>query len=396
MAETVCFGVPQLDRLLADIPAHATFALVNDPGVEADPFLYQSAHQQLTDGRKVVYVVFNRPPSAVRRAMREFGFGEPPVGDTPEGSLLFVDAFSALMGMSEEEAYALRDPKDLDKVVQTLERVATEHPDAALYLDPLSTAIDHAGIDAFRAALPKILGALKRFRLSVTLVTRWPYEKDVLKELQAFDALVALRGVQERVMLSQYFSVEKAAWAKKVEHKPILYKTLRPGGVYVYIPKVVVTGAYHAGKSTFIQTLSDVAVSVNRLGTTVAMDHGRVTLDGLTADVFGTPGQARFDPILKTISAQALGVILVVDSTAPDSFPRAKEMLEQTWRQGLPVVVAANKQDGDGALPVEEVAARLALPPRVQVVGCVASDKQRCLAVLRRLVDQIMGLEVPA
>lgn len=389
------FGVPQLDRLLGEIPPGAALALVNDPGVEAEPFLYQSAHHHLSHGRAVVYVVFNRAPSSVRRAMRDYGFDTdaPPANG---GRLVFVDAFSPAMGSDEGAPFVLKDARDLAALAVTLEKAAAAHPGAVLHVDPLSTAVDAGSLDAFRAALPRLLGAMRRFRLSAALLTRWPYEGDLLAALGAFDGVVTLRGVQERLMLSQYFAVEKAAWAPRAEPKPILYKTLRPGGVYVYVPKVVVTGAYHAGKSTFIQTLSDVAVSVNRLGTTVAMDHGRVTLDGLTADIFGTPGQSRFDPILKTISAQALGVVLVVDSTAPDSFPRAREMLEQTWKRGLPVIVAANKQDAPGALTPAEVGEGLALPAIVQVVGCVGTDKEACRAVLRRLVDQIMGLEAAA
>lgn len=399
MSDPMDFGVPQLDRLLGPLPATATVALLNDPGVEAEPFLYQSAYHHLSRGRAVVYAVFNRPPSSVRRAMREFGF-DPDAPLAKGANLVFLDAFSPLMGSSEGAPYVLKNAKDVDALSSLLEKAAEEHPGAVLHLDTLSTVVDTASFDAFRAALPRLVAAMKRFRFSTALFTKWPYEGDLLGTLGVFDAVVTLRGVQERIMLSQYFAVEKIGWAPLSDSarpgRPILYKTLKPGGVYVYVPKVVVTGAYHAGKSTFIQTLSDVAVSVNRLGTTVAMDHGRVTLDGLTADVFGTPGQSRFDPILKTISAQALGVVLVVDSTAPDSFPRAREMLEQTWRQGLPVVVAANKQDAPGALSPQEVGARLALPPLVQVVGCISSDKAQCVNVLRRLVDQIMGLEAIA
>jgi len=172
--------------------------------------------------------------------------------------------------------------------------------------------------------------------------------------------------------------------------KPRLYKSMKPGGVFVYIPKIVVTGPFNAGKSSFVRAISDTSVSVDHLGTTVALDHGRVTMDGLTADVFGTPGQARFDPILKVVAGQAVGVILVVDSTKPDTFPRAREMLNQTWKQGLPGIVAANKQDEPDALPPAEVARLLSPPPHVRVVGCSGQDQESGRAVLRMLIEQIL------
>ena len=75
-----------------------------------------------------------------------------------------------------------------------------------------------------------------------------------------------------------------------------------PGGVKIYIPKILVTGPYHAGKTSFIQSASFRSVSVNRENlegnneTTVALDFGHVKLGGFVVELFGTPGQERFDP----------------------------------------------------------------------------------------------------
>ncbi|MDX1611920.1 MAG: GTP-binding protein, partial [Candidatus Thermoplasmatota archaeon] len=161
-------------------------------------------------------------------------------------------------------------------------------------------------------------------------------------------------------------------------------------GVHVYIPKVVVTGPYNAGKSTFVHTVSDTAVSVDRLGTTVALDHGHVTINGVTADIFGTPGQARFDPILRTVAGQALGVIVLVDATKPDTFPRARELLEKTVVHGIPVIIAANKQDLPGALTPEEVEARLKPPRHVKVIGCSGQDRASSRRLLETMNDNIV------
>ncbi len=72
---------------------------------------------------------------------------------------------------------------------------------------------------------------------------------------------------------------------------------------------------------------------------------GHVFHRGFAIDLFGTVGQDRFDPILNMLGSESLGVVLVVDSTNPREFPRAKEMLRKAGVHGIPYVVAANKQD---------------------------------------------------
>ena len=385
----LALGVPQLERLVGPVPEHATLLFLNDPGIEAEPFLYQAAHHHLAQGGPVVYALTNRPPSAVLQGMDAFGF---PAGER----LHFLDAYSPLLGQPSPARWLVQPPDDPAAFAEALERAAAELPDALLVVDSLSTLVDQASPGRIAPVFPRILAAMRRFRLSEALFTRWPYPAEVDALLSRFDGVVSLRAVEERVTISQYFRVERASWRSDLDRKPRLYRSLRPGGVHVYIPKILVTGPYGAGKSSFVHAASDAAVSADQMGTTVALDHGRVTMDGLTADVFGTAGQARFDPLLRVVAGQALGVVLVVDSTDPETFPRAREMMHQTWRQGLPAIVAANKQDAPGALPPEEVARRMDLPPRVRAVGCRGNDRESARHVLRLLIDRILSEEVPA
>jgi uncharacterized protein len=170
-----------------------------------------------------------------------------------------------------------------------------------------------------------------------------------------------------------------------------LYKVNRPGGVLAYIPKIIVLGPHGAGKTTFVHAVSDNAMSVERMGTTVAMDRGTATLEGVRAEVFGTPGQERFDPLLPTLAAQAVAAILLVDATMPETFPRAKDMLQKIWRRGLVVTIALNKSDLKGALKPSEARKRLAAPPDVEVVACTAQDPTSARAVLGKLVDHVLA-----
>lgn len=385
-------GVPHLEKLLSPLPSRAQILVANDPGIEAEPFLYQSAFAQLEAGGHVVYVVTNRPPATVLSAMLSLGLDIEP----HRTRFHFVDAFSPLMGAASIAEHLVGEPEDPAHLADVLERVAHEHPKAHLVVDSLSTVVDQAREGTFARAYPRLRDAMRRFAFAEVLFTRWPYGTDIQRVVSDFDAVVAVHGVEDRVMTGQYFVVERAAWKPGLAPKPRLFKTLKPGGVHVYVPKIVITGPFNAGKSSFVHAVSDIAVSVDQLGTTVALDHGQVTMDGLTADIFGTPGQARFDPILRIVAGQALGVIVVVDSTKPDSFARAKEMLHQTWRQGLPAIIAANKQDLPDALPATEVARLLDPPPRVKVVACRGSERDSARAVLQELLDQILSPEVIA
>ena len=89
--------------------------------------------------------------------------------------------------------------------------------------------------------------------------------------------------------------------------------------------KIVFGGSIGAGKSTAIQTISEIDVisteakntdtsTHQKSHTTVGIDYGEITLDdGVKIGLYGTPGQSRFDFIWPVICQGALGVILLVD-----------------------------------------------------------------------------------
>lgn len=382
------FGVPALDRSLGDIPPGGSVLLRHDPTVDPAPFALQSAASHLGQGVEVVYLVSNRSPSRTMEALEE-------VDAHPDRRLLhFVDAHSALMGSADVASYAVKDPADLTQVLARLDQAARDHPQAILLIDSLSGLLDHADEKPFLAILPRLQAVARRFRFMAAVWTAWPYSEDVEKALATFDAVVNLRGVEERVVLHQTVSIERSKWSHPAP--PMLYKVDSPGGVLVYVPKVVVLGPASAGKTTFVHTLSDSALSVERMGTTVAMDRGTVTLDGVKVEVFGTPGQARFDPLLPTLASQAVGAILMVDATRPETFARAKDMLQKVWKRGLRAVIALNKADLPGALGPAEARRRLTPPAGVEMLSCVATDRDSARAVLRHLVDDVLsGSQAP-
>lgn len=172
--------------------------------------------------------------------------------------------------------------------------------------------------------------------------------------------------------------------------------------------KMVVTGPFNAGKTEYIQTVSEIDVvstekkissEVEKVksSTTVAMDFGRITVDDdLVLYLFGTPGQKRFDFMWEILSEGMLGFIVMVDSTRPETFREARSILE-TFRaySPTPYIVAANKQDLPEAWDVEDMRIALRLDPSVKLFPCVSLDKESVKETLLELL-QIIVIELDA
>ena len=166
---------------------------------------------------------------------------------------------------------------------------------------------------------------------------------------------------------------------------------------------MVVTGPFNAGKTEFIQTVSEIdVVSTERKisteaarikeATTVAMDFGRITVDKeLVLYLFGTPGQKRFDFMWEILSEGMLGFIVMVDSTRPETFREARSILE-TFRAYAPTpyVVAANKQDLEDAWDIDDMRIALRLDKAIRLLPCISMDKESVKDVLLQLLTNIL------
>jgi len=167
--------------------------------------------------------------------------------------------------------------------------------------------------------------------------------------------------------------------------------------------KMVVTGPFSAGKTQFINTVSEIdtvsteqSISAEeekiKKQTTVAMDFGRISVDdSLVLFLFGTPGQKRFDFMWEILSEGMLGFIVMVDSTRPETFREASNVLN-SFRSfsPTPYVIAANKQDLDDAWDLEDMRIALRLEEQDQLVACVAQDKESVKQVLLALLENIL------
>jgi len=373
-------GIPKLDDITGGIMEGSSILLFGTPGIDKSTFAQQMVYERLKNKEKCLYLVNDKMPMAVRENMKKMGWAS-------DGDLVFIDDFSASIGINSEEKFIVKKPQNIQLLSETIEKAVKDKDEKLFIFDSFSnTLLSHPGCIN---DLKRWLNLFKDLGLtSVFIFTNWNFEKPVIKKVKEhFDYVIEMKAVEEKMLLRNYFSVERSP-----VNTPRLIIPFRIGqnGVAIYMPKILVTGPFHAGKSSFIHAISTRAVSVDRLGTTVALDHGYIEHSGFSADVFGTPGQEHFDFMLNILGKDAFGVILVIDSTQPESFPRALKMIELAKLHGIPFVIAANKQDIKGALSPEEIRKKMKLPEEIPIVPCSALKKTGCLDVFKALFDIII------
>ena len=169
--------------------------------------------------------------------------------------------------------------------------------------------------------------------------------------------------------------------------------------------KIVVTGPFDAGKTTFIRTISEITVlsterpvsvpSSASERTTVAMDFGRITVaKDLALYLFGTPGQERFEFMWDILAEGMLGYILLVDAQRAQSIPEARRINDHfVALADVPSIVVINKLGEHEPMmrTIEHVRDQLALDPEVPVVIADAREREdvkRVLVTFLRTVQQ--------
>jgi small GTP-binding protein len=370
--------IPKLDYFLGGgVPEGSSILFSAVPGVECEAFGYQIINGFIEDGNKGFIFTNVAEPSNITYEFSRYGWDLE--GYIEEDKAFFVDATSSFIGVPPLGKYSVNEHSQVEEI---LIKAINDVPDGIGVINNLSSLIDSFDMEDL---IPMIKAwneqAKKNGTVLVYIFTKWDYDEGVINNLKTcFDGVVNLTSIEERVIIGQGFMVSCATWTEP-KGNMVLFFVMQPGGVKIYIPKILVTGPYNAGKSSFVKSISQKSVSVDRKAlekfpTTIAMDIGHVDHEGFVADIFGTPGQERFDLMLDVLAKEAVGAFILVDSSAPQTFSRAKEMINKTHAEAIPNIIVANKQDLPGALSPEEIRDKMKLDKSIPIIPTVVNKNE--------------------
>ena len=91
------------------------------------------------------------------------------------------------------------------------------------------------------------------------------------------------------------------------------------------------------------------------------------------------------------LSEGMLGLIVLVDSTRPETFRETNRIIDFfTAYRDAPYVIAANKQDHENAWSPDELRLALRLNSDVKILPCIATERETVKNVLLELLYVIM------
>lgn len=161
--------------------------------------------------------------------------------------------------------------------------------------------------------------------------------------------------------------------------------------------KILVTGPFNSGKTTFIRTVSDIepvktekVVTEKKYAgikekTTVAMDFGMISIsktDNLVLHLYGTPGQTRFNFMWDILLDGTLGIVILADSTDIKSVNAIPVYLNFYKAKGvdIPIVIGLTRADKNSSMhDIGEIAQSL---PVLNINAEKKEDVKRTLLIL--------------
>ncbi len=372
-------GLPKLDEYLNGIPDGKTILFHIEPGMEESNIAMHVLLNNIKKGIKGIYIVSETSLKNVERKFAEYGH------NIKEYDIIFVDGYSSLIGAPSDAQYVIEEPHDIRCYEDVLLEIFDKVEKGIVVFDSLSNLMDMCGERDALEGIEKINDEIdKGGHNGVYNFIAWPYKESILYRVRRiFNAIIEVKSLD--TIGRQIMEIKKHDWGDG-EGKKVEFKIFKPDGMRIYIPKITVIGPAKSGKTSFIKALSKEFTSVDRLGTTVGIEHGIVDYKGYRAEIFGIPSHERFQPLIDKFGSSSMGVFLVIDASAPDTFQQAKKMLSKF--QNLPCVIVANKKDLPNALSKEEIKNRMGVD--VPIVEVDSLSKKGVYEAFEMLANKIM------
>lgn len=173
------------------------------------------------------------------------------------------------------------------------------------------------------------------------------------------------------------------------------------------IMRLIITGAVGAGKSKFIRSVSEVkVVDIEPKATvkmplfkekaTIALNYGRLNLGfGTALQLYGTPGEAKFDFIWDILIRRAHAGIVLVAANRPGDFRTARRFLAfMNARVQIPILIGLTHCDCPDAWSMEDVAIALGYAhqeTRPMIVTVNPTQKASVVEALMMIVEQVQS-----
>jgi small GTP-binding protein len=376
-------GITALDEMIGGgIPRGKRVLFSLAPGVEGQQFMFSALKSAHRMGKRCLVIVPCTTAYAVRAEL-----SATPYGMETDEQLILLDA-----GAFEEIEANSRTPEaEREAWKERIDAFCRNGRVDAIFLY-CNRLCDQIGTEH---ALALFFG--RSLEEGATLFVEYLnlYDEEHLDDLTAsclFDLVLSIGEGYGNILFFNHFMVRHVEWTS-LPARQMPYMIREDGSVAPQIPKIVVTGPVDAGKTTFIQTVSENWVSSDRIGisgsaTTVAMDFGHplVSCRGFDITLVGTPGQEHFGPIINHLLTNATGVIFVVDGTHTESLSRGLDILGTVRRMGIPFVVAVNKRELPGQISDETLRTLLRLSERRPLHHISALDRADAMGVIDALI----------
>ncbi len=371
-------GLKKFDEYLGGgIPEGKSILFQIEPGMEETDIGLHILRANL-DKFYGIYVSSKSSPKNIDKILKDFNFFR-----QTYKNFILIDGYSSLIGAPSDEEYIVEEPHDIRSYEDVITDVVSKiEGKKIIVFDSLSNIMDMCGENNALEGVKRINEEVGREKNSAVYnFVLWPYKEGVLYKLKRlFNSIIEVKSEGNRNRMH----IKKVDWNGR--EKILEFKIFKPEGIRIYIPKIIVIGPFKAGKTTFLKAISKKFVPVERLGATVGMEYGAVDYKGYRAEVFGIPGQERFTPLIEKLSGSSMGVFLVIDSTKPNEFDMAKNMIDKF--KGLPYVIIANKQDLPNALDENEIRQRLG--GDAPIIKTVATSGQGIFHAFETLADMIV------
>jgi uncharacterized protein len=149
--------------------------------------------------------------------------------------------------------------------------------------------------------------------------------------------------------------------------------------------KVVVSGGFGVGKTTFIDTISE----IESLDSEAPITEVAIRIDdtGLVPSKIASTVALDFGHLWDDLSRGAIGAIIIADTRRiEDSF----SSIEYFERRSTPFLLAVNRFDGTTRFKLDEVRDAVGVDDDVPVVECDARERGSVKRALLTLLDRVL------